>query len=91
MLFVLKEEGIFDVPASFVKHRWTKKPKDYAQMPKVRNLDDARWTALRHGVLQYSGLEMYTLGVKSVEACKIVQEGMKDIIDKLRALDLDPT
>ncbi|CAN0904262.1 Protein FAR1-RELATED SEQUENCE 5 [Linum grandiflorum] len=91
MLFVLKEEGSAEVPASFVKHRWTKKPKDYEHMPSVANLDEARRTILRHGVLQYSGLEMYTLGVRSAEACKIVQEGMKDIIDKLRALDLVPT
>ncbi|CAN0881081.1 Protein FAR1-RELATED SEQUENCE 8 [Linum grandiflorum] len=91
MMFVLKEEGSVEVPASFVKHRWTKKPKDYEHIPSVGNQDEARRTILRHGVLQYSGLEMYTLGVRSAEACKIVQEGMKDIIDKLRALDLAPT
>ncbi|CAN0881072.1 hypothetical protein LINGRAHAP2_LOCUS14011 [Linum grandiflorum] len=91
MMFVLKEEGSVEVPASFVKHRWTKKPKDYEHIPSVGNQDEARRTILRYGVLQYSGLEMYTLGVRSAEACKIIQEGMKDIIDKLRALDLAPT
>ncbi|CAN0925570.1 hypothetical protein LINGRAHAP2_LOCUS34836 [Linum grandiflorum] len=73
MPFVLIEKGSADMPASFFKHRWTKKPKDYEHMPNVRNLNEARRTVLRHRVMQYFGHEMYTLGVISTEACKIVR------------------
>ncbi|CAN1192872.1 Protein FAR1-RELATED SEQUENCE 5 [Linum perenne] len=42
MLFVLKEESKLQIPSSFVKHCWTKTPKEYMNMPQPTYVDEAQ-------------------------------------------------
>ncbi|CAN0925466.1 Protein FAR1-RELATED SEQUENCE 5 [Linum grandiflorum] len=90
MVFVLKEERIFDIPDSFVKHRWSKNPKKIESIA-IEHMDERQLVAQRYGILQYATMELFQLGVLSTEACKLVQEDVQIICDKLRGLGKGPT
>ncbi|CAN1132688.1 Protein FAR1-RELATED SEQUENCE 5 [Linum perenne] len=90
MLFVLKEESKLQIPSSFVKHSWTKTPKDYANMPQPTHVDEAQQITLRHGILTYTAVEFFQRGVLSAESCKVAQEALKAAIENLRNMDQGP-
>ncbi|CAN1345351.1 Protein FAR1-RELATED SEQUENCE 5 [Linum perenne] len=90
MLFVLKEESKLQIPSSFVKHCWTKTPKEYANMPQPTHVDEAQQIRLRHGILTYTAVEFFQRGVLSAESCKVAQEVLKTTIENLRNMDQGP-
>ncbi|CAN0866772.1 Protein FAR1-RELATED SEQUENCE 5 [Linum grandiflorum] len=88
MIFVLKEEGKSVILQSYVMHRWSKNPKNWDDIQQPQTTNEAQRRQLRHEVLQYSTMEMFKLGTLSAEGCKVAQEGVKELIEKLRTLHL---
>ncbi|CAN1153556.1 Protein FAR1-RELATED SEQUENCE 2, partial [Linum perenne] len=91
MLAILKEENVFEIPESYVHKRFTKQPKDYAQLNRPNLGDEATQLAQRYGAIQFSTQELSKLGVVSAEACKAVLSSIKEVVERVRAIDQNPT
>ncbi|CAN0915052.1 hypothetical protein LINGRAHAP2_LOCUS28911 [Linum grandiflorum] len=85
MIFILKEEQMREIPESFVRHRWSKDPKRIETI-EPKHMDERQLAAQRYGILQYSTMELFQLGVVSIYACKLVRDEVHILCEKLRGM-----
>ncbi|CAN1221572.1 Protein FAR1-RELATED SEQUENCE 5 [Linum grandiflorum] len=83
MIFILKEEGITEIPANFVLLRMSKNPKSTKFMEQTPNMDIDGSFRVRYGILQYRSLLNIWMGAKSVEAFEICWTDMISTTKKL--------
>ncbi|CAN1193880.1 hypothetical protein LINPERHAP2_LOCUS42232 [Linum perenne] len=91
MLAILKEENVFEIPESYVHKRFTKEPKDYAQLNRPNLGDEASQLALRHGAIQLATQDLFKFGILSAESCTAILSGIKEVVGMVRPVDQHPT